>query len=134
MPKKKNKSTHQQFESNTTHGRFTKICNDMIDSPAFNNLSLRQQGLYLQFKKKYMQKVLDGVVVQSNVNNISFTYKEAKQIYGDMRTFRDDIEALIDNGFIKLIAQGGKSNYYSGEKSCFSSNIYGFSSEWKNIK
>ena len=104
----------------------------MIDSPAFHKLNLRQQGLYLHFKRKYSQKVSDGVVTSSNIDNISFTYKEAKQIYGDMRTFRKDVEALIEYGFIRRISQGGK-NFNDGSKSQFDSTIYGFSDEWTNI-
>ena len=130
----KKKDTHQPFESTTERGRYIKVCGDMVESPAFNRLNMRQQGLYYRFKNKYRQTKVNGIVTKSNINDISFTYKEASELgYSEKRTFQKDVKALIDNGFIKIVSQGGK-NYYDGEKSRFSATIYGFSEEWKKIK
>lgn len=124
MGKRKSKPTHQPFESKHSHGRFAKICHDMVDSSAWENLNLRQQGLYLAFKMRYYQKIENGEVIKSNQNMIKFTKSEALKIYGDYRTFRTDLHALIDNGFIHLVESGRPTR---------TPNLYGFSERWKTI-
>lgn len=57
------------------------------------------------------------------MNNISIPKKEALRFYGDLRTFRDDIDALIAYGFIRQVASGYNTR---------TANIYGFSSNWKS--
>lgn len=48
--------------------------------------------------------------------------KEAKKYYGDLRTFRKDIDTLIEYGFIKQNVSGVPT---------MSVSIYGFSDKWK---
>ena len=115
---KRNKKLFYSFESFYENGAFTKISNDMIKSKAWKELSLRQQGLYLHLKTKFTKYKNQD----TNVNNISMPKKEAKTLYGDLKTFRKDIDVLIEKGFIKQIKSGWNTR---------TANIYGFSDKWK---
>ena len=48
---------------------------------------------------------------------------QAKKLYGNLDTFRKDIDTLIDYGFIKQIVSGVPT---------MSVSIYGFSHRWKD--
>ena len=123
--RKRSAYKHEPFESKTEQGKFTKVCDDMMRSPAWNNLLLRQQGLYLHIKSKYTQKRSSGYIISDNVKDISLPKKEAATLYGDMRTFRLDMNKLMENGFIVLIQSGWNTR---------TANIYGFSDGWKRIQ
>lgn len=116
---RKRQVTHYDFESKTERGAFTKICNDMQESKAWKELKLRQQGLYLYLKSKFKKYSNQD----TNQNDISIPKKEALTLYGDLRTFRDDIDELIDKGFIKQVVSGFNTR---------TTNIYGFSNLWKD--
>ena len=116
---KKKQVTHYDFESKTERGAFTKICNDMQDSKAWKELKLRQQGLYLYLKSKFKKYSNQD----TNKNNISIPKREASELYGDLRTFRNDIDELIEKGFIKQVESGFNTR---------TANIYGFSNLWKD--
>ena len=122
---KKSKPMHRTFESKTEHGKFTKVCADMMQSSAWESLLLRQQGLYLRLKSKYTQKVSNGFIVSENADNISLPKSEAEKIYGDLRTFRKDIRALMECGLIKIVQHGQNTR---------TANIYGFSDAWKHYQ
>lgn len=111
--------TNYDFESNNQRYDFTKICRDMQKSNAWKQLNLRQQGLYLYLKSKF---TVNSKTLDNNRNDISIPTKEAKKLYGDLRTFRKDIDILIDTGFIKQIISGVPT---------MSVSIYGFSDKWK---
>lgn len=111
--------TNYDFESGNQRYDFTKICRDMQKSEAWKQLSLRQQGLYLHLKSKF---TVNSKTLENNQNDISIPTKEAKKLYGDLRTFRKDIDTLIGYGFIKQIISGVPT---------MSVNIYGFSTKWK---
>ena len=119
---KRPKSRHQPFESATEQGKFTKVCDDMMQSPSWADLSLRQRGLYLELKRKYTQKKSAGVLISDNADDISIPKSEAQTMYGAMRSFRVDIDALISHGFIRLVQSGFNTRTV---------NIYGFSDRWK---
>jgi hypothetical protein len=97
---RKKKKLFYSFESNYENGAFTKISNDMIKSKAWKMLSLRQQGLYLHLKSKFTKYKNQD----TNVNDISIPKKEALTLYGDLKTFRKDIDNLIEYGFIRQVA------------------------------
>lgn len=118
----KKKPTHRPFESKTEHGLFTKICDDMIDSPAWQALNRSQRYLYIELKKKYKAKYSDGMLVHDNADNISMPAAEAKKLYSNLCTFRADIDQLIECGFINLVESGWTTRTV---------NIYGFSDRWK---
>lgn len=119
---KRHKYRNRAFESRMEKGKYTKICADMMDSTAWKALELRQRGLYLHLKAKYTQKVSNGAVISDNAENISIPKSEAIQLYGNLVTFRKDIDMLIECGFIKLVQYGGNTRTIS---------IYGFSDRWK---
>ena len=112
--------TNFSFESANKNYDFTKICRDMQKSAAWKSLSLRQRGLYLELKSKF---TVNRKTLETNAENISYTTTEAKKVYGDLRTFRADIDALINAGFIKQVVSGVPT---------MSASIYGFSDRWKD--
>lgn len=61
--------------------------------------------------------------LKNNKDDISIPTSEAKKLYGDLRTFRKDIDKLIEFGFIKQVISGVPT---------MSINIYGFSEKWKD--
>ena len=115
---RKSKKLFYSFESLHENGAFTKISNDMIKSKAWKKLSLRQQGLYLHLKTKFTKYKNQD----TNVDDISIPKSEASTLYGDLKTFRKDIDVLIDTGFIRQIKSGWNTR---------TENIYGFSDKWK---
>lgn len=119
MAKKTKMPMNENFESNLSRSGFTKICNDMFESEAWKSLSLRQIGLYLTLKHRYKK---NPRTLEDNRNEIVFTTTEALKVYGDSRTFRDDLDVLIDRGFIKQTFSGVPF---------MKANKYGFSDKWK---
>jgi len=123
---KKPKSIHQAFEGNNPRGQFAKITQDMMQSPAWRNLCLRQQGLYLYIKAKYKVKMINGNFESDNRDNLSLPKSEwYPDLYSDYRTFSKDIRKLEDNGFLKTIRYG---------KAMHQCNLYGLCEEWKRWK
>lgn len=108
------------FESTNNRYDFTKICRDMQRSEAWKQLKPRQIGLYFLFKSKF---TVNSKTLETNAENISFTTSEAKRYYGDLRTFRADVDILINLGFIKQIMSGVPR---------MEPSIYGFSDRWKD--
>ena len=118
MPKKSQPFNYSFESTRTTGGKFTKIHQDMNNSKAWQEISLRQRGLYLEFKNKFT-KYKNG---DTNENNISFPRSEYMQLYGNERTFRKDIDELISKGFIKVVTSGWTTRQPS---------IYGLSNLWQ---
>ena len=116
------RAVHQPFESKTASGVFTKICDDMMESAAWQALSRSQRCLCFELKKKYRAKYSNKRFVSDNANDITMPKSEALKLYGELRTFRQDIDKLIDCGFINLVSSG----YNTREV-----NIFGFSDRWK---
>ena len=92
----------------------------MQRSPAWKVLKPRQIGLYVLFKSKF---TVNAKTLENNCENISFTTSEAKKLYGDLRTFRSDVDIFIERGFIKQIMSGVPR---------MEASIYGFSDRWKD--
>ncbi len=119
--KRKNKPPNNYpFESNNTRYDFIKICRDMTKSKAWLDLSLRQRQLYFEFKSKFRVNLK---TLETNQDNISIPKSEAIKMYGDLRTFRKDIDALIEHGFIYQKESGFNTRTV---------NIYAFSEKWKD--
>lgn len=118
--KKLKPPTNYDFESANQEYDFTKICRDMQRSKAWHELNLRQQGLYLHLKSKFR---VNRKTLENNANDISIPTSEAKEKYGNLNTFRKDMDTLIDYGFIKQIVSGVPT---------MSVSIYGFSYRWKD--
>lgn len=120
------RAIHEPFEGRDPRGHFTLITDDMFDSAAWQSLSLRQQGLYLNLKHKYKRVRYEGKTVRSNVHDITFPFSEWTKFYGTgNRTFKSDINALIERGFITVIEKN---------KCRRIPNKYGFVADWKNFK
>ena len=98
MARKTKMPMNESFESSLPRSGFIKICTDMLESKAWESLELRQIGLYTKLKSKYKK---NPRTLEDNRNEIVMTSTEAKKQYGDLRTFRADIDILIDRGFIK---------------------------------
>ena len=125
LPKKK-KPTHLPFEGREPCGRFAKITHDMMRSPAWQDLTLRQRGLYLHLKSKFTMKRTRGIIEKSNINDISFPKSEwLPKLYSSYRSFNTDMRKLMDNGFIQIVSRGGF------ERKC---NIYGFTKDWVHFE
>ena len=121
MNKKKIKPpVNYDFESTNNQYDFTKICRDMQHSNAWEQLTLRQIGLYFILKSKF---TVNKHTLETNKDNISIPTKEANKYYGDLRTFRKDMDRLIELGFIRQVVTGVPT---------MSVNIYGFSDNWKH--
>ena len=120
--RKRKLPTHEKFEAIAAHGKFTKITDSMMDSQAWQTLEPSQMGLYLLFKRKFT-RYKSG---DDNRQNISFPHSEYKKIrtYSNQRTFWRDLDALIDCGFIEVIASGRTTR---------KATIYGFSDNWKKF-
>ena len=118
--KHKNKPPNNYpFESANTRYDFIKICRDMTKSKAWLDLTLRQRQLYFEFKSKFR---VNTKTMETNKDDISIPKSEALKLYGDLRTFRKDIDALIEHGFIYQKECGFNTRTV---------NIYGFSEKWK---
>lgn len=94
---------------------FARISNSMHQSKAWKKLSLQSRYLYMEFKFKYNGK---------NVNDISFTYKEGRELM-NVNTFSKCIDQLLEFGFIKYIRNSPNT------REC---NIFGLSDGWKRVK
>ncbi|MBR4235762.1 MAG: hypothetical protein IKR85_06835 [Clostridia bacterium] len=114
-------ATHQQWEGREPNGRFAKITYDMLNSEAWKALTLRQRGLYVQLKAKYYQKVVRGVIVEANTENITMPRSEYMEFYQSAHTFLSDMRKLTECGFIKVKESGRKSR---------TPNIYAFTDGW----
>lgn len=123
MSKQKAYSKNFSFESNyiiNSHHKYTKICDDMMDSKAWQDLPMRARGLYLELKKKFISK--NGGTT-TNKDDISIVYDDYyKKAYKSKNTLFKDVDALIDNGFIKVVRHGKLARI---------PNIYGFDSMWQ---
>jgi hypothetical protein len=118
---KNKKSMHESFEGRNPRGSFTKLTHDMLNSSAWKDLNPRQRYLYLHLKSKYRQKRARGYLESSNQDNISLPKSEWTELYGDYRTFIQDIRKLEDNGFIRTVRYG---------KATHQCNLYGFIGDW----
>lgn len=94
---------------------------DMYDSAAWQELTAKDIQLYLHMLRKYQRKSTNGIIHESNKDNISVTGKDYLKLMAPI-TFRKCIDHLIELGFIKLIRNGYDA------KQC---NIYGFNDEWQ---
>jgi hypothetical protein len=114
---KRKRRLFEVFESSRDNGKFYKLSDDMVQSQAWQELSLTERGLYLEFKVKYT-KHKDGT---DNRNNITMPNSEYSKLLNE-RTYWKAIDRLIDLGFMKVI-----ENRWNTRES----TIYGFNDQWK---
>jgi len=99
-------------KKNKIDGSFTFIEHNIINSEAFENLSVHTKWLYFEFKLRFYG---------DNKRKITLTKEEAKKImaYG---TFKKSRKLLIERGFIDYKERGGLYKRAS---------IYALSERWK---
>lgn len=132
LPKRKNGNSATDVSAN--------IYISMLMSQAWHNLTGKQKELYLYCKAQYYgeKKNNDDHLtkyekIEKQQPNIErrFTMHKSKwdEIYGiyssnGKRHFYDDMKALVDNGFIKVVENGKKTR---------TKNIYEYSNEWTKL-
>jgi hypothetical protein len=116
LPRKK-KPTHQSFESKNEHGQFMKLTINMLESPAWQALSVYEQALYVAIRAKYKRSNKTG---QDNSMDLSFTYKEGRQLMSPER-FTKAIDKLIETGLVDLVNHRPQVR---------EATIYGLSARW----
>lgn len=129
MPHKIKKLEPLPFETRGS-SNFLRMYYDMLTSPAWKSLSLRQRGLYLEFKGRYQEDRRDHKIISTNKDKIHFSGQEATKpgpngelpLYGCKNQFYADLDVLISAGFIKVVSTG----YFSR-----SATVYGLSERWK---
>lgn len=123
-----------EMQSNGTRKKTGKQCygtfwSSMAESEKFNSLTKNQRLLYLYCKLQlvYQNRTKDEIEM---FGDTFFTFERDKwlnkyKLYSvqNQNQFYKDMKALIDNGFIILIASGKKNH---------TKNIYDFSSKWHN--
>lgn len=102
---------------------YVRIFLDMVNSPAFKDLSYKQQLLYFYMKIQFGQK--DSK--KPNGKHLQFyfnrgLYKNTLELYSNDGQFRKDRDALIKHGFIICIDDGSLTR---------SKTIYQFSDKWQ---
>lgn len=123
MAKRKVTSRNFPFESNFLIGskiKFTKICDDMMKSDAWQDLSIRSRGLYLELKRRFVAKSRDNEII-TNQDELYIYTKDFHKKYS-YNTLMKDVDDLIDHGFIRVVQHGRLARL---------PNIYGFSDKWK---
>lgn len=118
--RKKSGQSFYPFESKKDRGKFVRLADDMMDSPAWKDLKLAQRGLYTELKRKFIKRSNGS----TTLTDISMPKSEAEGLYGDLRTFRKDMDVLIGHGFLKCMRSGFNTREVS---------IYGFSDRWKDF-
>ena len=137
LPKHKDGTIHKDTSSN--------IYNSMRFSQAWHNLTYKQRDLYsvmkgLQFSEtKHRSELITekekSMFVKEELSRINislrFTFCQPKwcNLYGlyspnGRKELTKDIQALIDNGFIKIIQNG---------KNIWGANIYEYSDNWREL-
>jgi len=114
---------------------------NLLDSKAFNSLTLQQIKIYLEFlskrqfstKDKKRKKAYTGSFTENITNNgkITFSYKEAEKLGYTRPTFRTAIDRYLEVGLIDITKQGHggipKDGKITGE--C---TLYAISERWLN--
>lgn len=122
---KKKQPLFKDFESSRKDGRFVKIAWDMIQSIAYQELTISQRQLYFEIKAEYLpEKSVKGVIQPANDKNIMFPSSKWKPLYkGNQRKWEADRNALIERGFIRIVESG---------KTTRTPNIYELIDDWKS--
>lgn len=113
------------FESyHSKNGRFVKIAEDMMKSRAWNDLSFRQQGLYLAMKREYIpEKNTHGIITPPNDQHFMFPVSKWEKGYNkNYKAWLTDWTALAEHGFIRQRESG---------KTTRTPSVFAFDDGWK---
>ena len=102
VSRKKAEAWFDEFEAFNPKCEYISLAHDLMNSPAFESLSLRQRGLFLELKRRYRRKREHGVTVKSNRDCIHFPQNDIEKLYGNYNTFKKDLDALVEKGFIRV--------------------------------
>ncbi len=125
---KKKAYQKKSFESTgTTNDVSSNIYMSMILSEAWQDLSTKQQNLYLYMKLQYYGQSGKRAVDKEDITKFYFNRALWQNIYklyarGSENRFYKDVTSLISHGFIICLESG---------KTTRTKNIYKFSSKWQ---
>lgn len=127
---RKRKYSYKLFESaNIKNDTSANICLSMLMSEAWQQLSAKQQQLYLYCKAQYYGQRKKDRPQEYDGSLEYFTFNKSKwcDLYGlysknDDKGFIRDMSALIEYGFIKCVRQGALQK---------KKNIYCYSDKWR---
>lgn len=127
MGKAKKKIVYESFQTGRPTGNFMMLYWDMLDSKAWQELTGNEIQLYLYMLRKYQRKNSNGIIYETNSENISAPENTTKGNTGysefmNKRMFWKCIDHLIELGFVKLV-----ENRYATRQA----NIYGFNDMWQ---
>jgi hypothetical protein len=105
-------------------GHFVSLFDDMLNSPAWEELSASDIKLYIRMLSKFKVRYSKNMVNGTNENDISIP-KAEYLTFLHQKTFEKSIDHLIDLGFVKVV------QYRYGTREC---TIYGFNDMWKCYK
>lgn len=105
----------RSYEGRRDKERHLRITESMMSSEAWSNLTSSAIELYLHIKIK---------VTPTNHDDISFTYKEARNFMNG-NTFKKSMELLLENGFLRYVRHSPNT------REC---NIYAMSDKWQTVK
>jgi len=139
MSRKKTKRTvpYHARRPGCTSSQHVEIFFDMLDSPAFHDLTRSQVALFLYCKRSthgsatrdYYEGRFEGKLTLTEPEAVSIFYMNFAQVSktyelypeSSKRCFRDDMAALIEHGFVDTILNG------SGQRKKI---VYMLSSRW----
>lgn len=134
---RRKKNNTRSFESlGMPNDSFLRVYESMLTSEAFKSLTKNQKLLYFYMKcqlygkkrkPKYDYPDLESVQGDGvfYFNRYAAVSKYGLYSDGNRKSLYDDIKALKDHGFIKIISSGRTTK---------SNSIYEFSSDWKYWK
>lgn len=116
---KKGQYEPQFWETNSGRGHWTRLYDDMVESPAFKFLTPEAKILYFFLKKEYKGAYNDLK------DTVVFPYTQAVDFTGIRKgNIRKHLEELGKFGFISVKSNGGLYRV---------PNQYTFTKEWKYI-
>ena len=104
--------TSRKKKKNKIDGSFAVLEENLVNSKAFEGLSVYTKWLYMEFKRRFRG---------DNARRIILTKEEATKIMA-YKTFRESRDKLIERGIIDLIHTGGLEKQPA---------IYGLSNRWE---
>jgi hypothetical protein len=107
------KARFQDFESRYDNGKFVRITTDMMDSEAWQDLSIHARYLYLEMKRRY-----NG----DNCRTFNFPHSVGRKLM-TANAFTKAVNDLIRHGFI-ICVTFGRVNRIASE--------YRYAARWHN--
>ena len=133
MSRRKKRYTPKTFESDgRTNDTSANIYESMLESKAFKDLTKNQRLLYVYMKAQHYGKRKPGKdfpdredLQEESVFYFNMAVAEKYVLYSrnNHTSFYNDIKALVNHGFIRVVSTG---------KTVMKKSIYDFCGDWKN--